>query len=390
MKKLIIINVNVYILAQRHDGEIPMTIKEIAEKTGLSTATVSRALDPRYKSKLRESTRKKVLAVAEKYSYRPVMIGKSFVTGKTYKIGLILDTMTTDLSSPTFSRFMEAACAELQSRNYTLLLLLAKDVKKYAGANVRELLESKVADGYILGKSMVFESVREILDKTPVVLITSREDGIPESSASVQIRRSFLSAYRTMWQLIPSELRRSVAVVASRERTLPGKTRAELIADMAPRNAEVKTFTSDVPAGFLVDRINAAALAEQYFDELRQFKVIWGTSDLYALGVGDVFQRRGLIPGKDFFLLGMDNLELAMPGVEPFLTTCDQHWDEVGRLAADTVLRLIDGKTVAERELTVESELIQRASSQNMKYIKPNKLVKLRKEAMSVRIGSDC
>lgn len=366
-----------------------VTIQKIAELCGVSIMTVSRVFNPEKAGMVKESTRKKVLAVAKQYNYHPVIIGKSFMTGKTYKIGLILDTMATDLSSPTFSRFMEAACAELQSRNYTLLLLLAKDVKKHAGANVRELLESKVADGYILGKSMVFESVREILDKTPVVLITSREDGIPESSASVQIRRSFLSAYRNMWQLIPPELRRSVAVVASRERTHPGKTRAELIADMAPRNAEVKTFTSDVPAGFLVDRTNAAALAEQYFDELRQFKVIWGTSDLYALGVMDVFQRRGLVPGKDFFLLGMDNLEPAMPGVEPFLTTCDQHWDEVGRLAADTVLRLIDGKTVAERELTVESELIPRTSSQNMKYIKSNKLAISRKEAMSVRIGSD-
>lgn len=340
-----------------------MTIKEIAEITGLSTATVSRALDPRYSSMLRESTRKKVLAVAEKYNYRPVIIGKSFVTGKTYKVGLILDTMKADLSSPTYSRFVEAACEELQSHNYTLVLLKAKDVKKNNGANVRELLESKVADGYILGKCMVLKSVMETLKETPVVLTSSWEDGLPQPLPWVQIRRSIKPAYQAMWRLIPPALRRSVALVAPENKYYPAPMkRSQLIAAAAPKNAEVKNFFVKMHPGFLVDRANAAAAAEEYFDELRKYKVIWGISDLYALGVMDVFRRHGLIPGKDFYLLGLDNLEPELPGTKPILTTCDQRWGEIGCLAARTVLKLIAGETVPERELTVESKLIRRSS----------------------------
>lgn len=339
-----------------------VTIQKIAELCGVSIMTVSRVFNPEKAGMVKESTRKKVLAVAKQYNYHPVIIGKSFMTGKTYKVGLILDRMTADLSSPTFSRFMEAICLELQSRSYTLILLSAKDVKKYAGENVRELLESKVADGYILGKTMIFESVRDLLDKTPAVVISSREDGIAESAEHVQIRRSIVPAYRTLWQLIPPDLRRSVAVVAPAEKRYPWNTRAELIETLAPAGAGVKTFLSRLPTGFLVDRSHASILAEENFDELRRFKVIWATSDLYALGVADVFRRHGLVPGQDYYLLGLDNLEPVMPGTEPFLTTCDQHWEDVGRLAADTVLRLINGKTAAEKELTVESEVIRRTS----------------------------
>ena len=340
-----------------------MTIKEIAKQTGLSTATVSRALDPRYSSMLRESTRKKILAVAEKYSYRPVMIGKSFVTGKTYKIGLILDSMTEDLSSPTFSRFMEAICAELQENNYTLVLLLAKEAKKNNGVNVRELLESKVADGYILGRSIVLDSVKEALDKTPVVLISQREDGIAEPMPYVQINRPLLSAYRAMWNLIKPELRRSVAVFAPADRYYyPRKSRAALIAETAPKNVRIKNFFVGKAVGFLVDRANAAMAAEEYFDELSKFKVIWASSDLYALGVMDVFRRRGLVPGKDYYLLGLDNLEPCLRGVKPVLTTGDLRWDETGRLAVKTVLDLVSGKTVPEKELTVKPKLIRRTS----------------------------
>jgi len=325
--------------------------------------TVSRVFDPEKAGMVKESTRKKVLAVAKRYNYHPVFIGKSFMTGKTYKVGLILDAMTADLSSPTFSRFMEAVCAELQIRNYSLVLLLAKDVKKHAGANVRELLESKVADGYILGKSMVFESFKDTLRKTPVVVLSANEDGIPESSEHVQISRPVVSGFRAMWQLIPKKLRRSVAVVAQYDKYFyPRKSRSALLAAAAPEDAEVKIFYSTRRPGFLVDRINAAAAAEEYFDELRKFKVIWGINDLHALGIMDGFQRHGLIPGKDYYLMGFDNLEPLMPGVEPVLTTCDQRWDEIGRLAADTILQLIAGKTVPGNTLSVEPEVIRRMS----------------------------
>ena len=340
-----------------------VTIQKIAELCGVSIMTVSRVFDPEKAAMVKESTREKVLAVAKKYNYHPVIIGKSFMTGKTYKIGLILDTMTADLSSPTFSRFMEAVCADLQSRNYSLLLLQAKDVRKHDGANVRELLESKVADGYILGKSIVLESFQDTLRKTPVVLLSTREDGIPESSEHVQISRPVTSGFRAMWQLIPKKLRSSVAVVAQDEKYFyPRKSRAALLTAAAPEDAKVKIFYSRRHPGFLVDRINAAAVAEEYFDELCKFKVIWGINDLHALGVMDVFQRHGLIPGKDYYLMGFDNLELLMPGVKPFLTTCDQRWDEIGRLAADTILQLIAGKTVPGNSLTVEPEIIRRTS----------------------------
>ena len=340
-----------------------VTIQKIAELCGVSIMTVSRVFNPEKAGMVKESTRKKVLAVAKQYNYHPVIIGKSFMTGKTYKVGLILDTMTADLSSPTFSRFIDAVCAELQLHNYSLVLLQAKDVRKHEGANVRELLESKVADGYILGKSMVFQSFQDTLRKTPVVLLSTREDEIPESSGHVQIRRPVASGFRAMWQLIPKKLRHSVAVVAQDDKYFhPRKSRAALLTAAAPEDAEVKIFYSTRRPGFLVDRVNAAAVAEDYFGQLRKFKVIWGINDLHALGVMDVFQRHGLIPGKDYYLMGFDNLEPLMPGVEPILTTCDQRWDEIGRLAADTILGLIAGKTVPGNSLTVEPEVIRRIS----------------------------
>ena len=79
-------------------------------------------------------------------------------------------------------------------------------------------------------------------------------------------------------------------------------------------------------------------------------------------GDSGTFRRNGLFPGKDFYVIGFDNLEPSMPDVEPFLTTCDHRWDEIGRLAADTILQLVAGKNIAEKDLTVEPEVIRRTS----------------------------
>ncbi|MBQ6473709.1 MAG: LacI family DNA-binding transcriptional regulator [Victivallales bacterium] len=337
-------------------------MQQIAELCGVSAMTVSRVFNTEKAEMVKESTRKKILAVAKKYDYHPVIIGKSFLTGKTYKVGLILDTMSVDLSSPAFSRFVEAACGELQSRNYSLVLLLAKDVKRHGGENVRELLESKVADGYILGKSMVFESLQDILRKTPVLLLSSEETQVSESSEYVQIYRPVLTACRTVWEMIPRELRRSVAVVAPDNRFYSQRSRADLIASAAPKGAKATNFYSSLRPGFLVDRENAAVVAEERFDELRNFKVIWGISDLYAMGVMDVFRRHGLVAGRDFHVVGFDNLEPAMPKVKPFLTTCDWRWEEIGRLAAATVLQMIAGEKIPGNALPVEPVVVRRAS----------------------------
>ena len=148
------------------------TIRNIADLCGVSTMTVSRVFNPENADMVKESTRKKILAVAKQYGYHPVMIGKSFSSGKTYKVGLILDAMTADLSSPTFSRFMEAVCAELQTRNYSLVLLLAKDVKlrqqlgQAAYQTIQELWNAQVAaerflefsEAVLSGQSVSYES----------------------------------------------------------------------------------------------------------------------------------------------------------------------------------------------------------------------------------------
>ena len=337
-----------------------VTIQKIAEMCGVSIMTVSRVFDPAKASMVKEATRRKILAAAKQYNYHPVMIGRSFVTGKTYKVGLILDSMSKDLRSPTYGRFITAVCDELQKYNYTLSLLLAKDSKGRHGENIRELLESKVADGYLLGKSMFYESMNASLKKAPVLLLSQQEDGDSTPDDCTQIRLSFLDALRQMWLMIPQEYRQKVIVIAPD--CQQSRNRVELIRQAAPQGAELEILLVDTIPDFLLDREASRNAVEENFEKLRQFKVIWGISDLYALGAADVFRRHGLVPGKDVFFIGIDNLEADLPVTEAFLTTIDLHWDQKGRQASRAILKMIAGEPVPEEELVVIPEIVRRNS----------------------------
>jgi transcriptional regulator with XRE-family HTH domain len=72
------------------------TIKDIADKAGVSYATVSRALNGKYG--VRPSTRERVLAVARRMGYRPNAIARGLVTRRTMTLGLVVP----DIKNPFF------------------------------------------------------------------------------------------------------------------------------------------------------------------------------------------------------------------------------------------------------------------------------------------------
>lgn len=71
---------------------LSITAKEIAAKAGVSRGTVDRALKGR--SGINEETKKRILEIAQKYDYKPNIIGKALVhSGKSIKIPVILNSI---------------------------------------------------------------------------------------------------------------------------------------------------------------------------------------------------------------------------------------------------------------------------------------------------------
>src|SRR5690625_6489333 len=69
-----------------------ITIKDIAKKAGVSTSTVSRALNNH--QDISKETKEKILKVLKDNNYTPNDVARSLIQKKTYTIGLLLPEFT--------------------------------------------------------------------------------------------------------------------------------------------------------------------------------------------------------------------------------------------------------------------------------------------------------
>ncbi|MGN0533096.1 MAG: LacI family DNA-binding transcriptional regulator [Eubacterium sp.] len=121
--------------------KMPITAKEIARLAGVSRGTVDRALKDR--PGINEDTKKRILEIAEKYDYKPNIIGKALVySGKPIKIAVILNS----IGNPFFDDVKAgifAAQQEFESYGFKVSLY---EFKGYDAENLIQILDNLPAD----------------------------------------------------------------------------------------------------------------------------------------------------------------------------------------------------------------------------------------------------
>ena len=133
-----------------------LSIKEISKQTGFSTATVSRALDPRYSGKVKASTRQRIMALCDEYQFRPKFSAQALASGKTYTVGLISEDLESMINSPTFSQFVSFLAQELKNNNYTLSVLPVSDHDpETIDKEILHTFYSCRMDGFVLSSNTV-------------------------------------------------------------------------------------------------------------------------------------------------------------------------------------------------------------------------------------------
>ncbi|MBR2373115.1 MAG: LacI family DNA-binding transcriptional regulator [Lentisphaeria bacterium] len=332
-----------------------LSIKEVAKLTGLSTATVSRALDPRYAARVKPETRKKILEVCDSANYRPDMSGRSFVTGKSFKIGFISADPAGDCGNQLFGFFLHGAIFELQNAAYNLLILGSPHTPEQE-SQVINFLRSNVADGYIIGNSLVTDKVSEAVNncKVPVLMLEKQL----ASPNSLIVRRDIKPAYREIWNDIAPEFY-GKTVFCSQENIF---NRYDTACECAPPGVHLPLISLQSGKNFAEIRHLTACDARKKIAVLKKYRIFWCSSDLIALGVKDALEEIGLSMGKDFFLIGFDNMEENRNFCStPVLSTVDSCWEKIGRLSAQMLLDAINGK-ISQRTVEFRLSYLRRRS----------------------------
>ncbi len=322
-------------------SERRITLSTIASLAGVNASTVSRALNPRTAGMVEGSLRARILSLSDGLGYRPGLLGKSFATGKTFKVGFITGSTQNDLSSPLLAQLLGSLALHLQSYNYSLTILPYSSGQK--GDSLRQLLMSDVADGYILGVSMLDAQTRDILLNSGRLLVTLDLHQWREQDDFSGLILDDLLAYQQIWRALPESWYRQVMFVGE-----PGTNTDYKLAKMRQAAQSCRVDKSEIAVRllpqlslhFTLNRQHAFAYAEEHWRELAHYKLLWCASDLTALGLADALSRRGLRIGTDICLVGQDNIESLYGALyQPLLTTVDPQMAEAGLQTAELLLR---------------------------------------------------
>lgn len=304
-----------------------LSIREIAEKTGLSTATVSRALDSRFAHKVKEETRNKVLQCCNDHDFRPNHAGRSLVTGRSFKVGFISGQVVNDIGDKPFSFYFQGLCNTLQSHDYSLVLLNAA-WDRHQDNKVVDLLLSHTADAYIMGKGIISPRVHKALIACGVPVLVLGD--MPPGKNLISIQRDLVPVYREIWQKADPAWEGKVLFCSRSENSVSTAEKFKACRETAPEKLTPSFLYIPCPDAYYINPDSVEKYAQSFLEPLLEQKLILCDTDILALGIRQLLARHGRIAGKDYALVGFDNLERLHRGILSGLATVDSCWEEMG------------------------------------------------------------
>lgn len=143
-----------------------VSLKDVAQKAGVSVATASRALADH--PRISQETKQRVRQAAEALGYTPSAIARSLVKQETRTLGVVTTTVTDPYAAELVRAVEDAAGAA----GYTLLLLTSHNLPRREVAAIRSLQERRV-DGIVVISPRGVDLYDDLLTHltVPVVLV---------------------------------------------------------------------------------------------------------------------------------------------------------------------------------------------------------------------------
>ncbi len=328
------------------------TIHDVARIAGVSKSTVSRAYaDP---DKVREPTRNRILEAAASINYTPNALARAMITKRTGNIGFIIcDKQKPLISNPFYAPIVEAVVDGVNRRGNSLFI--SSDIDMSLPSS-RIMVEKKV-DGVILASQIAPEMIRSFREKgIPVVLLNNLVD--PKEGIVCVVNDDYRGACDAVEHLI-LEGHKRIGMISGLYSPFLCNKRHQAYLDTLKRHGLVYDEQMDLYVEPLSEAIMEGA--NRILSLSRRPTALFCNSDVIAVSVMKVLLRSGLsIPG-DMAVVGYDNSDYCHV-IEPELSSVHVDKEAMGRLAVETLFRLIDGADIASEPIVTETKLMVRQS----------------------------
>lgn len=331
------------------------TIQDVARFSGVSTATVSRALSS--PERVSEGTRSRIDEAVRVTGYTPNQSARSLrqKTARTILVAL------PDIGNPFFSAILDSIEREASLRGYGVLV-----ANRFSGGDsgrrMRDYFLSNRVDGLLLFDGAVDLAQLMLLtgDPAPVPLVVVCEQ-IPSAPFHTVRTDNEYAAERATRHLIGLGHRRIGHIRGPRHNVLTldreaGYRKAMADAGLTVREEWLFWGNFGMDAGFMAGSC-FAAMADRP-------SAVFAANDESAIGFLSALNQHGIACPQDVSVVGFDDLEIAAH-TQPPLTTMRQPREALGRIAAGALIDVIEGERRSRlpMNMVLSSELITRSST---------------------------
>jgi LacI family transcriptional regulator len=327
------------------------TIRDVAQRAGVSTMTVSRVLNNSgYVSA--ESRARVETAVAE-LGYVPNTIGLSLRFKRTKTLALVV----TDITNPFFTS-MARGVEDFASQNGFSTILCNTDESEAKQADYLTILLQKRVDGVLLVPARsAADAVRWLQQRgVPVVILDRQTPGAAVDCVRGQSEAGGYELALLLYEMGHREVAALAgpAYVSTAVERVAGFDRAWRERGLIPRSASILFGNFTVPSGY--------AMARQALTACPRPTALLTANNFIAIGAYRAIRDAGLTVPNDVSLVTFDTVPDNLV-LEPFLTVAAQPAYEMGQVATKVLLERLEGNGPAEPvDIELPNEIIVRRS----------------------------
>lgn len=339
------------------------TLEAVAERAGVSRATASRVVNGG--AGVRPPLVERVRVAVEELGYVPNQAARTLVTRRHDAVAVVIaEPESRVFADPFFAQQLRGISKELSAHDSQPVLLLVEDADDFA--RVGRYLSGGHVDGALIFSLHADDPLPAITRRLGMPTVFGGRPGWTEARGD----RSVLyvdsdnrgGARDAVLHLVELGRRRIAHICGPLDQTasvdrLDGFR--DVLIDADPRLIIPGDFT---PEG-------GERAMDELLDRCPELDAVFAASDLMASGALRVLRRRGRRVPEDVAVVGFDDMAQIAGWTDPPLTTVRQDVEEMGRLMARLLLRVLDEQpgdpdgTPAPASIITTTRLIHRASA---------------------------
>lgn len=325
-----------------------VTSQDVAEHAGVSQSAVSRVFTPG--ASVSKKMEARVRASAEILGYRPNVLARSLITGRSRIIGLVVAYLDNHFYTDALERLSRA----LQAEGYHVLMFMSREGENLDGV-IQEILDYQV-DGIVTASVSMSDELAARCEAAgkPVVMFNRGQ----EDARLSQVTSANRAGGRRVAEHLVACGHRRIAHIAGSAVSMTGRDRAAGFAEGLQ--------AAGVPLLDVIDgeyRWEKAAEASRVMMAEHGPDAIFVGNDVMAFAVMDTlrFQLGLSVPG-DVAVVGYDDVAMAAwPAYD--LTTVRQPADRMVAATVELLLERIETPEAPPRKVEIEGPLVLRGST---------------------------